>query len=480
MNFKQLFLLAFVAFFLLFPISLAQNVEVAVFPTELRIKAESTQTMELTMKNNLNQDSTFLISIFPTSLTGIIIIPEKNSVYLLPRETKTIQISFVASVDVLERVPQSLQITVSSIDFPNVSDSINVLVISERTVAVSISSLSIDKTITNPDSMILISLGITNYASSPSDQYILQTTIMKERRVIKTYEEQIRSIPARSTTNYNYTYYFDRYASAGGYVVSSELRDGMNKIVSSITPKDVKVNEISNKITIDKSSSYGFLYSSIIVKIKNEGNVPVTNFNFTESLPSFAVSFFAPETEPKYVSAEDGRTIYKWSIASLSPGEEVMIKYSFRLWHVWAGLIGIGIIVYLFFKFTFMPTVIKSHSHIGPITKDKEILIKLDVRNNTLREIRDVVVKDTVPTIAKVVERFETMKPVIKIGSYGTELTWKFDSLKPREERILTYRIKPNLNIAGSLHLPSATIKYMEKNREKKESISKRLEIKGK
>ncbi len=469
---KKILILFLLGFILFSQKSLAQGIEVSVFPQTIRIMAESTEVMEVTITNKLNQGSTFLISIFPTSLTGIIIVPEKNSVYLSPGETKTVKISLIASSDVLDKVPQSLGITVSSIDFP-ASSSNNVVIISERRVSVAISSLIIDKTILEPNDIVTISVGITNYALAPSEEYYLKTFVSKDNKVIKIYDDFIKSIPSRSTKIYNYSYFFEKYATPGKYVVYSELRDKLNKVVSSITAKEITLKEISDKIIVEKSSSYGILYSTILVKIRNEGNVLVENFNYTESLPSFATSFFDPELEPTYTLPIGDRVIYKWQI-SLSPGEEILIKYNFRVWNLWAGLLGIIIIVYLFYKFTFTPAIKKYHTHKGPILKGKEILITLEVKNNSLKEIKDIVIRDFVPRTAKVIEKFDTLRPSMKITSRGTELIWKLASLKPREERILTYRIEPIADIVGKIHLPPATLKYV-KGKEINEKMSKSL-----
>jgi hypothetical protein len=474
------------SFLILFTrLSFAQGVEISAYPTELRILAESNKTINITIANRLSESGNFLISVFPTSLTGINIIPEKNSVFLLPGETKTVKILLIASIDVLEKIPQSLQITTFLSDNPEIKSSTNVIVISERTVPVMISSLSVDKSSVNPGETITISVSVTNYASSPSDKYNLKTTLSKEDVLIKSYEESIESVPARSTVLYNYSYTFDKYAEPGKYVIFSEMKDLYNRVVSTAATLKVEVNEINpnlnpDVIKIEKSSSMGVLSASVTIKLKNEGNVPAVNFTFTESFPVFIKSFFEPETKPTISFIEGNKAVYKWQISTLMPGEETVIKYNIRLWNLWIGLLIIAGAVYFFFKFTFTPVVIKSHRHRGPIEKGKEILVTLDVRNHALKEIKKVVVRDFVPPIAKVVERFDTLRPTIKVTSKGTELIWKFDSLKPKEERVLTYRIKPTVDIVGRIYLPPSEIIFTDHKGQRKEVKSKSLIIKGK
>jgi hypothetical protein len=137
------------------------------------------------------------------------------------------------------------------------------------------------------------------------------------------------------------------------------------------------------------------------------------------------------------------------------------------------------VIIYTAFKLFYKPTIVKRHSHEGPITRDKEILVSLDVRNRTKHEIRDVEVRDVVPSIARVVERFDTLAPRTKTSEIGTELRWKIDSLKPREERVLTYRIRPVVEVTGSLNLPEAKVRYVDKKKVKRIIASKSLLIKG-
>ena len=76
----------------------------------------------------------------------------------------------------------------------------------------------------------------------------------------------------------------------------------------------------------------------------------------------------------------------------------------------------------------------------------------------------NLVVRDFVPAIATVVKKFDTLAPKIKRKAMGTELTWRIKQLKPKEERILTYRIKPVIEFIGKLKLPKAYLIYKTKS----------------
>jgi hypothetical protein len=103
----------------------------------------------------------------------------------------------------------------------------------------------------------------------------------------------------------------------------------------------------------------------------------------------------------------------------------------------------------------------------------------LEIRNRTRNEIRDVLVRDFVPAVAMVVERFDTLRPMLRKVAGGTEVVWKIDSLGPGDERVLTYRIKPVVDIVGVLKLPKAYVRFLDRKKEVKRFLSKGVYIKA-
>jgi hypothetical protein len=101
----------------------------------------------------------------------------------------------------------------------------------------------------------------------------------------------------------------------------------------------------------------------------------------------------------------------------------------------------------------------------------------LEVRNRTRHEIKDVLIRDFVPSIATVVEKFDTLRPTLRKVAGGTELVWRLDSIGPLEERVLAYRVKPSVDIIGTLKLPKALMRYTDKEKKVKRVISKNIKI---
>jgi len=111
------------------------------------------------------------------------------------------------------------------------------------------------------------------------------------------------------------------------------------------------------------------------------------------------------------------------------------------------------------------------------VKKEKFITITLHVKNRFIKTIEDVVIEDFVPPLLALLDYFESLRPKIKTTRSGIKLVWNLGSLKPGEERILVYRVKPRVEIIGKLKLPKAVMRYKGITGKKKEVVSKSVEI---
>jgi hypothetical protein len=76
-------------------------------------------------------------------------------------------------------------------------------------------------------------------------------------------------------------------------------------------------------------------------------------------------------------------------------------------------------------------------------------------------------VRDWVSPLAQVLqEEIESSKPAIRSQDDGTELIWKLGDMKPREERILQYKVRSLVH--GSLKMPGAQLKFTAGKGDKK------------
>lgn len=474
---KKIGLIATFFLFLAFTTSvIAQKNVVLEVPSDVSVFAGESSSIDLTIINNQSVPDRFSISVFPSFWEKVAVSPEKGFVEIGARSNSTVKIHFSALPEA-EESAQRFSITVTSITNANITEMKSILVFVQKKSPVYISNFSLNKVVFNPEETLVIKVELTNTISKASEKYNLETTIEKNGEIIKKFENTITSVPAKSSETISNNYYIEKYSSPGKYSVNSILKDITGKIVDRKSA-DFTINAIyklPEKYT-EKTRSIGILSATVTIKVKNDGNVPSPEFNITESIPSFAEKLFRPETTPNFVNKINNMISYTWSISSLKPGEEIVIKYQFILWHVWITLLALAAVVFIIIKVTLTPKIIKKYRY----TYEKDIAISLEVRNRGFGEIRDVLIKDVVPSVTQLVEKFETLKPKARKIARGIELTWRFDSLKPREERVLTYRIRPAVGIIGTLKLPAATMEYVDRKKTKKTVSSGTLVVKPK
>jgi len=471
---KKTFFICFLLTLLLlsFPV-FAEDVEIVLSQENIVGYTGESVSTEFTIQNLQDQTDSFDITIWPPYWVGISATLEKSTVRIESNSNATVKIYMSIPIDT-EELMLNYNISIKSVTDEQISDTktLNLRVI--RRVPIYISDVKLDKYVLNPTETFKIEVSVTNLDSVLYSQASLQTNIKKDETIIQRFDDAIE-IPANSIKKIENSFAFDKYTDSGTYKIETILKDRLNRIVST---KEVsfKLNAVYN-ITHQKIISYSLLLQTATITVKNEGNAPSTSFYVTEDMPMFIQSLVQPVGHYTVETIHD-RVFYHWLIPSLMPGEERVVKYQVNLWNVWAITLIIIFSIVFGFKYVFTPKVVKSFTHSGPIARGKEIIVSLDVRNRSRKKINDVEVRDFIPSILGVVGKYDTLRPKARKVKGGTELVWNFDSLKPREERVITYRIKPSVDVMGSLKLPKAKVRYMDKKKERKMMASKSVVIK--
>jgi len=134
------------------------------------------------------------------------------------------------------------------------------------------------------------------------------------------------------------------------------------------------------------------------------------------------------------------------------------LNYSEIFWPTYVLIVAVVLIISLVYwqmsAFTFKKNVIGKSS----FKSGKDISISLNVKSRR-KAVDKVAVRDIIPPNFSVVSKFETVKPLIRKVTNGIELLWKVGSLKPNEERVLHYTIRPNVDASSKVSLPSALAK---------------------
>lgn len=237
----------------------------------------------------------------------------------------------------------------------------------------------------------------------------------------------------------------------GEYTVEAKLIDVTGKKMYEESDS-FKIPVIENTV-YDKDVSSTIFGSLITVTATNKGN-DVSDVDLKSIYPKTWYSLYSGPT-PTGMAIGDN---YYWSF-SLKPSESKSVSYSEIYWPTYAIILFIITIIGLAYwqssTFSFTKNVIR-----GRITKPgREISISLNLKNKK-KEIDKAIVKDVVPSGFSIVSKFETVKPIIRKIANGIELNWKLGKLRPNEERVFHYTIKPT-ETSKDRKLPSATTKVL-------------------
>jgi len=248
--------------------------------------------------------------------------------------------------------------------------------------------------------------------------------------------------------------------SAGIYDLNVRVKEIEGDVHST---QDARV-EVRSKESFEtnRSQNNRFLTSHRMVTIMNDGNTVIEDANVSDSVAWYLSPFLSYSTEPDAVVSEDGRDVFTWTVERLEPGESMTYAYTLNYWSLALAiviLLGAAVLVLRQYRTV---TIVKSGRESGD-----QHSIHLRVKNKTGSEIKAVTVEDFVPGIASLIEKFDSRSPEkIQGTDEGTKMVWKLGRMNPGEERIITYRVKPRVQVEGYVSLPEATVTYEKDGKE--------------
>ena len=249
---------------------------------------------------------------------------------------------------------------------------------------------------------------------------------------------------------------------AGDYTLKLVIEGTENTIY-----KNFSISGQSN-VLINKETESDQLFGSVTIKIENFGNLVERNYSIFEDIDKgtpviFAVPPFSVEDKGSFVR-------YEFKIPELEPGQSVEITYRLEYWQgmiVTIAIVAIVLIVMLWYVNSIRKPIIRKRV----VYRKGGYSIALDIRGSLFKKMSNVIVRDWITPLAKVEEKFETLKPVIRSSSSGTELIWSLGELHKGEEKVINYGIKPAI-LGGNLKLPEATLRFSQEGKEKQNKIS--------
>ncbi|MCX8178217.1 MAG: hypothetical protein N3D75_00065 [Candidatus Aenigmarchaeota archaeon] len=405
--------------------------------------------VKFTIKNDGTKKDTYYIGIWPTNW----VILEKYFVVLNPGESETITFTVEPPID--SNIGNVIfTVSARSTDTGDYGYKDIVLNIRRRT-GTYISQLKLNQEILNPGDTVVIQPLVVNLDKTQSKTVILTTKIFNGGKLVHLMEEEVLVQPS-STKTVSFPFEIKNTYPYGNYNIQVFMTDVFGSPIHSKTASFIirKYDDFRESKTVE----YGFLESVFTINITNKGNIPDASYVVTETMPKISKYFFYPEKNPDSYEEVENRITYNWKIEGIDPDKTVTITYRLRFTNVAIAIFFTLLVISLLLTIFHKPTLMKKYSSV--IKPEKETLITLHVKNNSIREIEHIIVKDTIPSVFSIVKEFDTLKPEIKTTQTGTALIWKIDKLKPKEDRVLTYRIKPVVNIEGKPKLPKAHFSY--------------------
>ena len=208
---------------------------------------------------------------------------------------------------------------------------------------------------------------------------------------------------------------------------------------------------VIQNIVYSKSFSSTPFGSLVTVTAVNKGNTEAE----ADLLSASPKSWYSIVSGPSPTGMMTGYYFWKTSLKS---EESTSLKYTEIYWPTYVLIIAVVLAIALIYwqssAFTFSKNVIGK----SKFKHDKDISISLHLRSRR-KAVEKVAIRDVVPSNFSIVSKFETVKPLIRKVTDGIELIWKLGGLKPNEERVLHYTIRPNIETSRKINLPSALAK---------------------
>lgn len=425
------------------------NVEITVPSTIQTIYTLEKTTIDVTIKNTGANKDTFYISVWPSSWISL----EKYFVILNGGQSETVKLTIEPPID-SDVGNVVFTVSVRSIDTGLSASKEMVLNIRRRT-GTYISDIKLNQELVKPGDTLSIQPMLVNLDKTQSKHVIVSTKILKDKTSVYSFENEVLLEPDKTKTLTLPFVVYNKYVY-GIYTIDVLMTDQFGQPIhkKSTSFGIQKFDDIKS----EKSVENGFLHRVITINITNKGNTPDSSYVVTESMPRISKYFFDPDIEPVSEDIKDNRVVYTWIVSGLDPDESQIIRYQFRYSNIVILSGVLFLILIIVASYYYKPTLMKKYS--GMLVQEKETIVTLHIKNNSAREIHNVIVKDHVPPVAVVVKEFDTLAPEIRRTQRGTDLIWKIDKLKSKEERILTYRIKPVIDVEGRFKLPKAHFTY--------------------
>jgi len=252
---------------------------------------------------------------------------------------------------------------------------------------------------------------------------------------------------------------------AGKYITLAYF--SVNKASFNIE-EEIDLREKSNIATTEKEKGNIF-YSTLAITKKNEGNV-VSDVSIIIRKNIFANAFTTIDTKPTSAEKSAAFFTYQWE-AALKPGESISVEINTNYLLPLGILAGIAIIAIIIAIYFSSPLVIKKKVR-RIKSKTGEFALKVMIQVKARKDMAKLVLRDRIPHLAELHERFGTIKPA-RVDRARRMIEWEVPELKKGEEHIFSYVLISKVSILGGYHIPNSFATFEIKGKSKQASSNR-------
>jgi len=305
-----------------------------------------------------------------------------------------------------------------------------------------------------PGKEVVFSVTFRNNANlivDPAELYIDSDLFSKQ------YSEKLYASPYEIKKVLKFTP--DPTAKAGTYQLGVRVFKGKTLRGKLIKNFEVKANpDVLSKV----ETSSGFLTRTITVTKSNKGNIDIDE-SYELPITWFQKMMTSFSQEPHKISPGKVGWIFP-----LEPGAEhtltIYTDYRILFFSLVVLFIATVALIYYIRRGVLVRKEIFKIKNTKGIVSELKVLIH--IVNRTPKPIKDVKVVDILPNILKLAKDFGTLKPnKVQQGEKSSRLIWDIDELEPKEERIISYKVRPGIHIIGRIELPATLLRYRDKGR---------------
>ena len=325
----------------------------------------------------------------------------------------------------------------------SISEDINMYVIEVSKIDITI--FATDKEYYNIGEEVTLTTSIRNTGTGKSRN----TTLKVELTGLSTDQRTINIPPLEVEQEYmeKIKFVFDRHTDKGTYGLTGILLDESSTVINTMTALfDIEKKSII-KQKRDETST--ILEKTITLQATNNGNDRGTAriIEDKSKIPQ-TIEFDRKPSEQTI----NGDTKYIWT-CDLEPLQTCTVTYKIKYWVYFVAIVVIIALIFAIVHLIERPLITKK------CEKGRIRTVSIEIKNRGRRSMDGVQVQDMVPIMFNVAESSTTIKPSsIKRKKNGTLLVWKLGKLAPKDERIISYKIKPILDVEGRVSLPKAKL----------------------